>query len=243
MILTAGPRAVAAPPALMVYAASSLTTALDELAPRFAAQTGVRVKTSYAASSTLARQIESGAQADVFVSADDAWMDYLDVRSRIVAATRVNILGNTLVLIVPADHPVTVVLKLGFDLAGLLGPGRLATGDPAHVPVGRYARQALTALGVWDVAQPKLAPAESARAALALVERGEVPAAIVYETDALLSHRVRVAGVFPAGSHDPIVYVAAVVAGRDRPIARQFIEFLTTPAARTVFTRLHFIVR
>ena len=227
---------------LTVYAASSLTRALDDLAPVFAAQSGVRVRASYAATSTLARQIESGAEADVFISADQIWMDYLASRSRIVMATRTDILGNRLVLIVPSDRPVTVALTPGVDLAGLLGRGRLATGDPAHVPVGRYARQALTALGVWSVAEPRLVPAESAIAALALVERGEVPAGIVYESDALVSGRVHVAGVFPAASHDPITYAAAIVAGRDRPVARQFLEFLKSPAAGAVFTRYHFIV-
>ena len=227
---------------LTVYAASSLTRALDDLAPVFAAQSGVRVRASYAATSTLARQIESGAEADVFISADQIWMDYLASRSRIVMATRTDILGNRLVLIVPSDRPVTVALTPGVDLAGLLGRGRLATGDPAHVPVGRYARQALTALGVWSVAEPRLVPAESAIAALALVERGEVPAGIVYESDALVSGRVHVAGVFPAASHDPITYAASIVAGRDRRVARQFLEFLKSPAAGAVFTRYHFVV-
>jgi molybdate transport system substrate-binding protein len=230
-------------PVLTVYAASSLTKAVDEIAPIFAAASGVHVRASYAATSTLARQIESGAEADVFISADERWMDYLVGRSRIVTATRITILGNRLVLIVPADGPVSVALTPGFDLAGLLGRGRLATGDPAHVPVGRYARQALTALGVWDAAQPKLVPAESERAALALVERGEVPAGIVYENDALGSTRVRIAGVFPAASHDPITYAAAIVEGRDRPLARQFLAFLTSPAAGAVFVRNHFVPR
>jgi molybdate transport system substrate-binding protein len=225
-----------------VYAASSLTNPVDELGPVFAAHSGVRVKTSYAATSTLARQVEAGADADVFISADQIWMDYLADRSRIVTATRISLLGNRLVLVVPSDRKVTVALIPGFDLAGLLGRGRLATGDPAHVPAGRYARQALTALGVWHVAQPTLVPAESARAALALVERGEVPAGIVFESDAALSARVHVAGVFPAASHEPIVYAAAIVAGRDRSAARRFLEFLKSPAAAAVFTRYHFAV-
>ena len=178
---TGEPRAAAAPPSLMIYAASSLTNALEDLAPGFAAQSGARVRFSYAASSTLARQIEAGAEADVFISADPGWMDYLAVRTRIVSNTRANILGNTLVLVVPVDRTATVELTTGFDLAGLLGRGRLATGDPAHVPVGKYARQALIALGAWSVAESKLVPTDSARAALALVERGEVPAAIVYQ--------------------------------------------------------------
>jgi molybdate transport system substrate-binding protein len=235
--------AASSPPVLTVYAASSLTMAVDELAAAFTAQSGMRVRTSYAATSTLARQIESGAEADVFISADQLWMDYLAARSRIVAGTRTDVLGNRLVLVVPSDRPVTVELRPGFDLAGLLGRGRLATGDPSHVPAGRYARQALTALGVWSVAEPRLVPAESVRAALALVERGEVPAGIVYESDAILSARVHVAGVFPAASHDPIVYAAAIVAGRDQPVARQFLGFLKSAAAGAVFTKYHFSVR
>jgi molybdate transport system substrate-binding protein len=243
-LATAIPSCSAArPPALNVYAASSLTMALDELAPSFTRQSGVRVRASYAATSTLARQIESGAEADVFISADRRWMDYLEDRSRIVTATRTAILGNRLVLVVASDRPATVDLVPGFDLAGLLGQGRLAVGDPAHVPAGRYARQALASLGVWAVAEPRLAPAESVRAALALVERGEVPAGIVYESDAALTTRVRVAGVFPAATHDPVVYAAAIVAGRDRPVARQYLEFLRSQAAGAVFARYRFSVR
>ncbi|MEI6669200.1 MAG: molybdate ABC transporter substrate-binding protein [Acidobacteriota bacterium] len=240
----ASPSCRAAPPTgLTLYAASSLTQALDEVTAAFRAQSGTAVRTSFAASSTLARQIEAGADADLFVSADQVWMDYLASRGRIVVATRQNVLGNRLALIVPADRMVTIDMRAGFDLAGLLGSGRLAIGDPAHVPAGRYARQALTTLGVWSVAQPKLVPAESVRSALALVERGEVPAGIVYESDALLSSHVRLAGLFPETSHDPIVYPAAIVSGHDRPVVRQLLAFLASPAAGQVFARYHFLVR
>jgi len=238
----AWPLPAAAQPPLTVFAASSLTQALETLGPAFAAQTGVPVRFSFAATSTLARQIEAGAGADVFVSADEQWMNYLETRRLTVKITSTAILSNRLVLVVPADSRATVTLAPGFDLPALLGRGRLAVGDPAHVPAGRYAREALTALGVWTAAEGRLAPGESVRAALALVERGEVPAGIVYESDAALSSRVRVAGVFPVSSHSRIVYTAAVVAGRDTPAARQFVAFLRSPAARAVFTAHRFIV-
>ena len=232
-----------APQSLTVFAASSLTQALETLGPVFMAQTGVRVRYSFAATSTLARQVEAGAGADVFLSADDAWMSYIATRNLIVSATRVEFLGNRLVLIVPADRSIVVDLKPGFGLKRLLGTGRLAVGDPTHVPAGRYAREALTSLGVWADAADALAPAESVRAALALVERGEVPAGIVYESDAALSTRVTVAGMFPASSHSTIVYQGAVVAGRDSPAARQFLSFLRAGAARKIFLANHFSVR
>jgi len=233
----------AAPPPLTVFAASSLTQPLGDLAPAFTAQSGNEVRFSFAATSTLARQIESGAGADVFISADDTWMTYLSDRHLIAPGTRVEILGNRLVLVVPADRAIAVELTPGFDLASLLGRGRLATGDPAHVPAGRYARQALTALGVWRIAETRLVPAESVRAALVLVERGEVPAGIVYESDASASTKVRVAGIFPEKSHDPIVYAAAIVAGRDTPGARAFLAFLHTAIARATFTKYRFSIR
>ena len=241
-VAIASQTAAAAPP-ITVFAASSLTQPLGDLAPVFTAQSGSRVRFSFAATSTLARQIESGAGADVFISADETWMTYLADRHLIAPGTRVDLLGNRLVLVVPADRPVTVSLAPGFDLASLLGHGRLATGDPAHVPAGRYARQALTALGVWRIAEHRLVPAESVRAALVLVERGEVPAGIVYETDAAASHKVRVAGIFPEATHDPIVYAAAIVAGRDTPGARTFLAFLRSVVARATFTKYRFSIR
>jgi molybdate transport system substrate-binding protein len=220
-----------------------LTNAIDDIAVAFTTASGLPVRTSYAATSTLARQIEAGAAADVFVSADEQWMDYLAARSRIIAATRTPLFGNRLVLVVPAERPVTVDVSEGLDLAAILGTGRLAVGDPAHVPVGRYAQQALTALGVWAQAEPRLVRTESARAALALVERGEVPAAIVYATDAAMTPRVHTAATFPERTHQPIVYAAAIVTGQDRPAARQYLAFLTSPSAKDVFARFHFVRR
>jgi molybdate transport system substrate-binding protein len=202
------------------------------------------VKFSFAASSALARQIEQGAPAAIFVSADEQWMDYLQQRQLLAPATRRSLLGNRLVLVVPANNPIDVDLKPNFDFAAVLGgEGRWVTGDPSSVPVGRYARDALTKLGAWAFAQTRLVRAENVRVALAFVERGEAAAGIVYETDAVISRRVRVAGVFPADSHAPISYPAAVIAKNDSAAARAFLQFLASNEARDVFRRYGFSVR
>jgi molybdate transport system substrate-binding protein len=226
-----------------VFAAASLADVLQRIEKLYRDQGGGPVRFSFAASSTLAKQIESGAEADIFASADEQWMDYLAQRGRLDAATRRSRLGNTLVLVTPADQPRTVDIRPGFNLAALIGDGRLATGDPAHVPVGRYAQEALTNLGVWDAVGPRLARTDNVRAALILVERGEAPFGIVYGTDAAASVKVRVAGVFPAGSHAPISYPMAIVAKRDRPEVRRFYEFLLGPEAAAVFGKAGFVVR
>jgi molybdate transport system substrate-binding protein len=224
-----------------VFAAASLTDALRQIGAAYAAQGHPAPVMSFASSSTLARQIEQGAPASLFASADEQWMDYLAKRNLIVPDTRRDLLRNELVLVVPATAPKHVTIGPGFDLAGLLGPGgRLAVGDPAHVPAGLYARQALTKLGLWDSVQAHLAPAEDVRSALLLVERGEAPAGIVYATDAASTAGVMVAGVFPESSHDPIIYPFAVVKAGDTPEARAFLQFLSGPAARAIFTKLGF---
>jgi molybdate transport system substrate-binding protein len=230
---------------LTVFAASSLQNALEEVGQRYRQATGVAVRFSFAGSGALARQIEQGAPAAVFVSADEQWMDYLAQRNLIVGATRKALLGNRLVLVVPADSAVgRVELKPGFDLRALLGPeGRWVTGDPAGVPVGRYAREALTRLGAWEFAQSRLVRAENVRVALAFVERGEVAAGVVYETDAAIAPKVRVAGVFPADSHTPITYPVAITAGRDSQEARDFLRFLASGEARAAFGRFGFTIR
>lgn len=225
-----------------VFAAASLTTALESVARAYRAQGGGPVRFSFASSSTLAKQIESGAEADIFASADEPWMTYLAERGLVESATRTSLLGNALVLITPADRARKVDIRPGLDLAGMLGPERLATGDPAHVPVGRYAQQALTSLGVWDAVAPRLARADNVRAALLLVERGEVPFGIVYATDAAASRKVAVAGTFPAGSHAPIRYPFAIVAKRDRPEARRFFAFMQGAAAQSIFREAGFSV-
>jgi molybdate transport system substrate-binding protein len=196
---------------------------------------------SFASSSTLARQIENGAAADIFLSADEEWMAYLDERHLVAAGTWVRPVGNRLVMVAPADRSRSVELERGFDLLAILGDGRLSTGDPAHVPAGRYGRQALEFFGVWNVAEPRLARAENVRAALALVERGEAPLGIVYLTDARASKAVRVVAEFPEASHEPIRYSFAILSGRDRADVRELLAHLTSPAGLAVFRAHGFV--
>jgi molybdate transport system substrate-binding protein len=228
---------------LTVFAAASLTDAMKDVGALWVKAGHPALSLSFAASSTLARQIEQGAPANVFASADEKWMDYLVGKKLIAADTRQDLLGNDLVLVVPADKPQHVAIGPGFDLAKLLGPnGRLAVGDPAHVPAGIYAEQALRKLGLWDSVSPHLARADDVRSALLLVERGEAPAGIVYGTDAAVSKGVMVAGVFPANTHDPVSYPFAVVKAGDTPEARALLTFLAGPEARAVFVARGFKV-
>ena len=228
---------------LTVFAAASLTDAMKDVSALWTKAGHPPIALSFGASSTLARQIEEGAPAALFASADEKWMDYLAQKNLIAADTRKDLLGNDLVLVVPAEKPMHVTLGPDFDLLGLLGAnGRLATGDPAHVPVGIYAEQALKKLGWWDKVAPRLASTEDVRAALLLVERGEAPAGIVYATDAAVSKAVMVAGTFPASSHDPVAYPFAVVKAHDTPEARALLTFLAGPQAREVFVRRGFKV-
>lgn len=227
-----------------VFAAASTTNAVTELAELFAAQNPERLVTSFASSSTLAKQIESGAPAEIFISANPEWMDYLEERKLIEGGTRKDLLSNRIVLIVPADSGIdTLAIAPGFDLAGLLGDGRLAMGDPDHVPAGKYGKQALEHLGVWSGVEARVARAKDVRAALALVERGEAPAGIVYSTDAAVSDRVRIAGTFPEDSHPAIVYPVAVVAGKRSPAVDRCLALLQSEAGRAVFAKYGFMVR
>ena len=224
-----------------VFAAASLTNALQDIAAAWAKQGHPTPLLSFASSSILARQIAEGAPVNIYASADEKWMNYLAQHGMIVPGTRRDLLRNDLVLIVPANHPTRVKIGPGFDLAPLLGPnGRLAVGDPAHVPAGIYARQALQHLGLWANVEPHLARAEDVRAALLLVERGEAPAGIVYGTDAAVSRRVMIAGIFPPDSHPPITYPFAIVKGGDTAQARAFFAFLQGPQARALFARRGF---
>ena len=237
------PMAARAEP-LTVFGAASLTDALTEIGKQWQAAGNEAPRLSFASSSTLARQIEAGAPANLFASADIKWMDYLDQKHLIAAGTRIDLLRNDLVLIVPAGHAAAdTVIGPDFDLAGLLGAqGRIAVGDPAHVPAGIYAAQALKKLGFWDKFESRLAPAEDVRGALLLVERGEAPAGIVYGTDAAVSKGVMVAGTFPENSHDPVSYPFAVVKAGDTPDARALMSFLEGPQARAVFVARGFKV-
>ncbi len=228
---------------LTVFAAASLTDAMKEVSAQWAQAGHQPLRLSFASSSTLALQIEQGAPANLFASADEKWMDYLAKKHLLAAGTRTDLLGNELVLVVPADTPRHVTIGPGLDLPGLLGPGgRLATGDPADVPVGIYAEQALKKLGLWDRVAPRLARAADVRSALLLVERGEAPAGIVYATDAAVSKAVMIAGIFPATSHDPISYPFAVTKSGDTPEARALLAFLAGPQARAIFIRRGFKV-
>jgi len=228
---------------LTVFAAASLTDAMKDVSAQWAKAGHPPLRLSFGSSSTLARQIEQGAPANVFASADERWMDYLAEKNLIVADTRRDLLGNDLVLVVPANQPKHVTIGPGFDLAGLLGPnGRLAVGDPAHVPVGIYAEQALKKLGMWSSVEPRLARTDDVRSGLLLVERGEAPAGIVYGTDAAVSKAVMVAGIFPASSHDPISYPFAVLKAGDTAQARALLTFLAGPQARAVFVQRGFKV-
>lgn len=222
----------------LIYAAISLAEAL----PAAVTATGNTARFSFAASSTLARQIENGAPADIFASADEEWADYLQQRGKLAAETRRSYLSNSLVVVAPADKAALLALETPGAFAARLGNGRIATGDPAHVPVGRYAQQALTSLGLWALTEPRLARAESARAALALVERGEAPLGIVYATDASAAQRVARVAAFPAASHARISYPFALVVGRDTPENRRLLDALQSPAALAVFARHGFAV-
>jgi molybdate transport system substrate-binding protein len=225
---------------ITAFAAASMKNALDEVNNSFTKQSGIKVVASYAASSALMKQIEQGAPADVFLSADVDWMDYGAKRSLIKNDTRLNLLGNRLVLVAPKDSKIDHVdIAPGFDLAGLAGNGRIATGDVRAVPVGLYAKAALEKLGVWRSVEPKMAMAENVRAALVLVARGEAPLGIVYETDAKVDPGVKVVGVFPEDSHPPIIYPVALTKDA-KPDAAQYLAFLRTPDAKAIFERYGF---
>jgi len=238
-----GPAALAQGGAsITVFAAASLKNALDEAVLMYQKRTGTRVRVSYAASSALARQIEAAAPADLFISADLEWMDYLQQRGLIRPATRVNLLGNRLVLIAPSESQTSFPVDRNMPLVRTLGDGRLAMADPDTVPAGKYGKAALEALGAWTGVASKVARAENVRAALALVARGECPLGIVYATDASAERRVRVVGVFPAGTHPPITYPAAVTAAAKNTAAESLLRFLGSAEAKPVFEKHGFTV-
>ena len=229
----------AAADTVTVFAAASLKDALDENAKAYQARASDRIVVSYGASSALAKQIESGAPADLFISADLEWMDYLEKRRLIKPESRRNLLRNRLVLIAPADSRVSVSIAPGFPLAGLLGGGRLAMANPDAVPAGKYGKASLEALGVWKDVERKVASAENVRAALVFVSRGEAPFGIVYRTDAAADLRVRVVGLFPENTHPPIIYPIAMTAA-GKPPAEAFSKWLSQAEARTIFEKYGF---
>lgn len=222
---------------VMIFAAASLANAMQDISTAYRDKSGHAIKLVLAGSSTLARQIEAGARADIFLSADEGWMDYLEGRQLISTPTRQSLLSNDLVLIVPADDSRVVTFDQGRDWLEKLGHGRIAVGDPSHVPVGRYARAALQKLGVWSSIRPRLATALDTRGALALVVRGEAIAGITYATDAAASRKVRIAAKFPSASHPVISYPIARLATAGGKPARQAFQFFTGSAAREIFKR------
>ncbi len=225
---------------LTIFAAASTTNALTEIMKLHESRGGGKVSASFASSSTLAKQIENGAPADIFLSADQKWMDYLDQRKLIEPGSRGDLLGNRVVLIAPADSPLKAEIKPGFPLLQWLGEGRLSMGDPDHVPAGLYGKEALTRLGLWKQIEPRLARAGDVRAALALVERGECPLGVVYSTDAAISARVKVVAAFPADSHKPVVYPVGIVVGKASPAARAMLELLRSPQGMAIFKKYGF---
>jgi len=223
-------------PAPIVFAAASMKTALDAAAAAWKADTGKTVSIAYASSATLAKQIEQGAPADIFISADLKWMDYLEKSKLIRAGTRRNLFGNKLVLIEPSDADVKIEIAKGFDLAGAAGDGKIAVCAIDSCPGGIYAKEALESLGVFAGVEPKLAQADNVRNALTLVSRGEAKFGIVFATDAKADPKVKVVGTFPASSHSKIVYPAALIAASANPDAAFFLAYLTSQAATKIFT-------
>lgn len=225
---------------LVVYAASSLTTALSEASTQFEMENGVKITHSFASSATLAKQIEAGAPVDIFVSANTKWMDYLQANGYVDPASRKNWLGNRLVLIVPRGRSFPVEFERGHDFAATF-EGRLCMGNVESVPAGIYAKQALMSFNWWGDIKPRVVETQDVRAALAFVERGECAASIVYESDARISDKVQIAGVFPESSHQPIIYPIAFVAGA-KSASRNYWQYLQSPAGAAVFHKHGFRV-
>jgi molybdate transport system substrate-binding protein len=239
LLAAAAPALASAPGPLTVFAAASLKNALDAVDAAYAKTGGAPVSAVYAASSTLARQIEQGAPADVYVSADAGWMDYVDKKGLLRRGSRHDLLTNHLALIAPKDSRVRLAPAKGFPLAAALKGGRLAMAG-LDVPAGRYGRAALTSLGVWDQVKDRVAFGENVRAALTFVGRGEAPLGVVYDTDAMIDPQVRIVGLFPDASHPRIVYPAAAIAASKNPAAERYLAFLQGREAAAIFARYGF---
>ena len=228
---------------LKVFAAASTTNAVTDICDLFAREKGVRPQISFAASSTLAKQIENGAPADIYISANIKWMDYLEKFGEIILESRTILLKNRLVFIVPKNSPVDRIdISPGMNLLPVIGEGFLSMGDPDHVPAGIYAKDALEKLGIYTLVEKKIARCSTVRSALAMVERGEAQLGAVYSTDAALTDKVKIAGMFPENTHRPIIYPAAIVKGHDSDASRQFMHFLKSAEAETIFKTYGFIV-
>ena len=228
---------------VLFFAAASLQTALNAIGAEWKKDTGKTVTFSYAASSALAKQIENGAPADLFASADLEWMDWAQEKKLIKTETRKTLLGNTLVLIAHADDKTALKIGPNVPLAAALGEGRLALGNPASVPIGKYAQAALTALGVWGDLAPRIAATDNVRATLALVARGEAKLGVVYATDARTEPKVRVVDKFPAATHPPVLYPVAMTVNATNPDASAFLGYLSSPAAIKIFEGQGFDVK
>lgn len=233
LALAGAPSAAERP--VTVFAAASLTDALTEIAAAWRNKGNAPIVLSFGSSSAIAKQIEAGAPADIFASADVKWLDYLQERDLIAAGSVHRPIGNDLVLIAPADSRIAIAIAPNFDLVGALAGGRLSIGDPKGVPAGRYAHQALTKLGVWNMVESQTAPAQNVRAALTLVQRGEAPLGIVYATDARGLAGIKIVASFPEDSHDPIVYPLALIAEHERPEVKAFFDFLLGAAGKQIF--------
>ena len=238
--LAAASSARAADEPVLVFAAASLATAFDAMRPGFERAAGTAVRFSYASSATLARQVEAGAPADLFVSADVEWMDYLVARGLVRRESVASIARNRLVLVAPSGSTIALPIARGFPIRAALGTGRLAVGDPASVPAGKYAKAALEHFDVWEPVKDRLAPGENVRVALQFVARGECPLGVVYASDAAVEPGVRVVSIFPDGSHPPITYPAGLVAARSNPAAARVLAWLQTPEARRALARYGF---
>ena len=230
---------------LTLFAAASTTNAVTEIVNLYKTRGAGNIKTSFASSSTLAKQIESGAPADIYLSANSRWMDYLEKKGTIQKQTRFDLLWNRIAFIVPSQSNIqTIDIKQGLDILSILGTdGRLALGDPAHVPAGMYGKQALESLGLWEKLNGRVAPMKDVRAALVMVERAETPLGLVYTTDAAVSKRVRIAGIFPTECHPEIVYPVAIVTGGKIKTGNSFLGFLKTRDARAIFIKYGFEVK
>ena len=227
---------------LLVFGAASLKNALDDVDAQYQRDAGHKIVVSYGASPALAKQIENGAPADIFISADLDWMDYVAEHKLIKPETRFNLLGNKLVLIAPADSRINLTVGPNFPLAQALRNDRLAMADPSAVPAGKYGKAALEALGVWSSVAGKIAPAQDVRATLLLVSRGEAPLGIVYQTDAAADKGVKIVGAFPESTHPPIIYPIAVTTASTHPGVAAYVGFLKSPVAKPAFEKQGFVV-
>lgn len=226
---------------ITVFAASSLTNALNDIAAKYQQETGVKTTLSFASSSALARQVALGAPANIYLSANEKWMDYVEQRGAVIDNSRVDVLKNNLVMVAPTNYPQNnITLTASWDLSKALDGTRLAVGNPDNVPAGRYAKQSLEFLHLWKQAEPLLARANNVRSALVLVERGEAQLGIVYKTDAEISKKVKIVAIFPADSHKPITYPMALVKGNDTPAAKAFYQYLQHDEAKAIFKQYGF---